>query len=166
LAISRDGHGLVSTGDLHDAGPQQWDVATGAVLGGALPGDLRQPSSTSRDGELQAEPAPSAATFFDLRNTSSGTIARRLGPQPTRPTTFDFAPDGSLVASASERDPADRQRAPVTYVWKVDSGEVQQALPVLTGQPGISAQPVLFDDDGRHLFVGGFTSTALWCRSP
>jgi WD40 repeat protein len=166
LAISRDGQTLVSTGDSSDVTPRPWDVATGALLSGPPPGDLRQPSALSRDGKVQADAATSGASFFDLRDTSSGASAHRLGPQPTRPTTFDFAPDGSLVASASERDPADRQVAPVTAIWTVDGGDLAQTLPVLTGQPETSAQPVLFADDGRHLFVGGFASTALWCRSP
>jgi WD40 repeat protein len=166
LAMSRDGQVLVSTGDSNDATKFQWDVGTGALLGGPPRDDLRQASSVSRDGKLQTERVTDDPTFFNLRDVTRGNVVGRLGPQPTRPTTFDFASDASLIASASERDPADRQRAPVTYIWSVDSGDLQQTLPVLTGQPETSAQPVLFGDDGRHVLVGGFGSTALWCRSP
>jgi hypothetical protein len=163
LAISRDGRVLVSTGDSTDGARLQWEVVTGASLSGPSPRSLREGSTLSRNGALEAAPVASDG-FFDLRDISSGTVLRRLGPQPTHPRTFDFAPDASLIASASERDPIDRQRGPVADVWFVDSGELQQALPVMTSRPETSAQPVLFGNDGRHLLVGGLGSTALWCR--
>jgi WD40 repeat protein len=164
LAISTDGQTLVSTGD----GGRRlgWDVATGAPVTTLPTADkLRSPRATSPDGKLKLEdPARLFKPTFDLLDVATGAVVRTLGPQPSRPRTFDFAPDGARIASSSERDPVDRRPAPVADVWTVGTGAHEQSLRIVTSAPETSAQAVLFSDAG-HLLVAGYATTARWCRT-
>jgi hypothetical protein len=156
---------LVSTGDLSDGNRRlAWNIATGAPLAAVPdPAGLVGPSPVSPDGTLVAEPTDPPSNNFVLRDTGTGDVEQTFGPQPSFPATFDFSPDGTLIASASDRDPADRQVPPVADVWVAASGQRQQSLLIVTSQPETSAEPVLFIRS-RRLLVGGYATTALWCR--
>ena len=166
LAISGDGQTLVSTGDFYDGYRRlAWDVATGApVLAVPPPETLRGPSTTSPDGTQVVAPTDDGAATFDLRDAQTGETVRQFGPQPTRPRAFDFAPDGAAIASSSERDPAYRRDPPVAGVWAAATGGLEQSLRIVTSIPETDAEPVLFGDVD-HLLVGGYATTARWCRS-
>src|SRR6185503_533107 len=99
LAVSLDGATLVSTGDYYDNGRRlAWDVATGAPVSVVPPPEkLRSPSATSPDGTLRAAPDAIASENFELRSTATGDLLRTLGPQPSHPGAFDFAPDGASI---------------------------------------------------------------------
>jgi WD40 repeat protein len=167
LAISGDGQTLVSTGDYYDGYRRlAWDVATGAPVDAVPPPEaLRGPSATSPDGTLQIVTSEDdASATFSVRDTASGAIVRSFGPQPSHPRTFDFAPDGSAIASSSDRDPADRRAPPVADVWDVATGAHEQSVRIITTLPEATAQAVLFGDADR-LFVAGYATTARWCRA-
>jgi WD40 repeat protein len=165
LAMTPDTRVLVSTGDLSDGNRRlAWNIATGAPLAAVPdPAGLVGPSPVSPDGTLVAEPTDPPSNNFVLRDTGTGDVEQTFGPQPSFPATFDFSPDGTLIASASDRDPADRQVPPVADVWVAASGQRQQSLLIVTSQPETSAEPVLFIRS-RRLLVGGYATTALWCR--
>jgi hypothetical protein len=166
LAITSDGKTLVTTGGYSDnRASLAWNVATGAPVAPPPPESLRHPSATSPDGILQAAPqSDDWSQNFDLINTATGDVVRTMGPQPSRPRTFDFSPDDASVASSSERDPADRRAPPVANIWSVSSGEVEDTLRILTTVPETNPQPVLFGDV-NHLFVAGHATAARWCRA-
>jgi hypothetical protein len=145
------------------SGRLAWNVATGAPVAVVPdPAGLVGPNATSPDGTLVAEPTDPPSNNFVLRDTGTGAVVRTFGPQPTFPSVFDFSPDGALIASTSTRDPADRRVPPVAGVWVAATGQVQQSLLIVTSQPS-NSEPVLFATSQR-LLVGGYATTALWCR--
>jgi WD40 repeat protein len=165
LAISGDGQILVSTGDTYDNNRRLgWDVATGAPIEAVPPPEaLRGARATSPDGTLQVvTPPDDSSPTFSVRDTGTGQVVRTFGPQPTHPWTFDFSPDGALIASSSARDPADRRVPPVADVWDVATGAHEQSLRIIGDLPD-GGQAVLFGD-ADHLFVAGYGTTARWCR--
>jgi WD40 repeat protein len=164
LALTPDGQVLVSTGGFYDGNRRlAWDVATGAPLAMVPdPTGLVGPSPFSPDGTHVAEPTDPESSNFVLRDAGTGQVVRTFGPQPTFPSTFDFSPDGELIASTSMRDPADRRAPPVAGVWIAGTGQLQQSLLIVTSLPS-NSEPVLFATP-RRLLVGGYATTALWCQ--
>ena len=155
VSLSEDGGLLISTGA---AGEHQvWNVATGDLEPVPPPAGQEQPSATSPDGAFVAVPS-SQQGYFDVRPTDLGTSLRRFGPHLTRVVHLDWSPDGALIASGSERDPVDRRGNPVTRVWNVDAGVLQQQL------ESNGDYPALFHPDGDRLFMAGWGSVTLWCR--
>ena len=160
LALTADGSVLVSNDGNRLLA---WEVATGAPRTVVPdPAGLVGPSPVSPDGTLAAGPTDPPSDNFVLRDTGTGDVVRTFGPQPTFPSAFDFSPDGALIASTSARDPADRRVPPVAGVWVAGTGQLQQSLLIVTSQPS-NAEPVLFAT-ARRLLVGGYATTALWCR--
>jgi hypothetical protein len=121
------------------------------------------PSPISPDGTLRAALSADGPNF-ELIDIASGMVVRTFGPAASRPETFDFSPNGTLIVSDSERDPEDRRLNPVANLWDVGGGTLIQQLPHLTSYPFDDSHPVLFSPNQTNLFVGGYGSTALWCR--
>ena len=160
LALTSDGAVLVST---DGSGPLAWNVATGAQVAVVPdPAGLVGPSPVSPDGTQIAGPTDPPSSNFVLRDTGTGAVVQTFGPQPSFPSTFDFSPDGALIASTSTRDPADRRVPPVAGVWVAATGQLQQSLLIVTSQPS-NSEPVLFAT-AQRLLVGGYATTALWCQ--
>jgi hypothetical protein len=164
LGVTDDGSTLVSTGQsVYDDPTFVWDALTGAPLDIPPPTNLKTPSPISPDGTLMAALADDGPDF-DLVDTATGKIVKTFGPAPTRPESFDFSPSAALIASDSERDPVDRRVNPVGSLWDVGGGTLIQRLPLITNVPLGLPEPVLFAPDGLHLFAGGYSTSALWCR--
>ncbi|MBO2465181.1 WD40 repeat domain-containing serine/threonine protein kinase [Actinomadura violacea] len=142
LAFSPDGKSLATSSDE----VRIWDVATAGTASAF--GGGRGSLAFSPDGKVLA--VEGEANTVLLRTLESGRVTRLTGH--TGPVTaVAYAPDGSLVATASEDETA--------RIWDTATGT---SVATLTGHHDF-VWSVAFGPDGKTLATGGWDRTArLW----
>jgi WD40 repeat protein len=141
MAVSPDGNRIAALG--REDRLQIWDTASGQSVGELDAADALHVVAYSPNGDRIAAGGIRGLHVWDAADVSD---RRTLEGQSSAVTALAFAPDGKVVASASDASPD-------VWLWNFNTGEPELIIPEMVDS--CLVQALAYHPDSRVLAAGG-----------